>query len=135
MRNNEENTNSVAKSKDLNVLGGLLEACCYNPMTGFFRDGFCRTDAQDRGIHTVCVILTEDFLAFSKSAGNDLSTPIPAFGFEGLNPGDMWCLCASRWVEAYKAGRAPKVKLTATHAETLALVSLETLKKFAVDVL
>ncbi len=116
-----------------NVLGGELESCSLRPMTGFFRNGCCETGPQDLGLHTVCVVLTAEFLAFSKAAGNDLSTPIPEYGFAGLQPGDRWCLCAPRWKEALDAGAAPRVVLEATHEETLAIVTLGVLKDYAVD--
>ena len=103
----------------LNVLGDPLEACSLKPMTGFFRDGCCNTGAEDVGSHTVCAVMTAEFLAFSKSAGNDLSTPMPAFGFPGLKPGDRWCLCAPRWQEAFEEGHAPRVVLRATHRGAL----------------
>lgn len=106
-----------------NVLGEELEPCSYDPLTGWFRDGCCNTDAGDHGVHTVCAVLTEAFLEFSASVGNDLSTPRPEFGFVGLRPGDRWCLCASRWAEALEAGKAPPVILEATHARTLEWVS------------
>ncbi len=122
----------MKKFDSKNVFGEPLIACSTNPMTGFFRDGCCNTNHQDRGMHTVCVELTADFLSFSKSQGNDLSTPNPQFNFPGLKPGDNWCLCAPRWVEAYKAGAAPKVILKATHEETLAIVPLHILKEFEV---
>lgn len=117
----------------LNVLGGPLATCSTEPMTGFFRDGCCNTSPEDLGVHTVCVEMTAEFLAFSKSRGNDLSTPNPQFGFAGLKPGDRWCLCAARWAEALQAGAAPKVNLAATHEATLAVVTLEQLKQFAVE--
>lgn len=101
------------------MLGEELEPCSYDPLTGWFRDGCCNTDAGDHGVHTVCAVLTEEFLEFSASVGNDLSTPRPEFGFVGLRPGDRWCLCASRWAEALEAGKAPPVVLEATHARTL----------------
>jgi len=110
-----------------------LALCSDNPVTGFFRTGCCHTGPQDAGVHTVCVVMTAEFLAFSKAAGNDLSTPRKEFGFAGLKPGDRWCLCAARWKEAFDAGKAPKLVLSATHERTLRLVPLETLKKFAVD--
>ncbi|MEZ2249368.1 DUF2237 family protein [Microcoleus sp.] len=116
-----------------NVLGGKLETCCTSPMTGYYRDGKCNTGGGDYGAHTVCAQLTADFLQFSKSRGNDLITPVPAFNFPGLKPGDCWCLCASRWKEAMDAGVAPKVVLSATHALTLEYVSLEKLKQHAAD--
>ena len=115
----------------LNVWGRPLKSCSNSPKTGFFRDGFCKTCFEDRGIHTVCVQMTSDFLEFSKQQGNDLSTPIDEYGFKGLKSGDKWCLCASRWIDAYRQGRAPRVDLDATHEETLAMVPLEVLKKFS----
>lgn len=114
-----------------NVIGGNLEACCTSPMTGFYRDGFCRTGGQDFGSHVVCAEVTSEFLEFTKSHGNDLSTPVPDSNFPGLKPGDRWCLCASRWQEALDAGVAPPVVLSATHARALEMVSLDELKKHA----
>ena len=116
-----------------NVLGEALVECSSRPMTGFFRTGCCETDASDRGAHTVCVQVTAEFLAFSRRAGNDLSTPQPDFGFPGLKPGDRWCLCAARWREALEAGMAPAVVLRATHERTLDYVFLDDLKRFAID--
>ncbi|PSB05716.1 DUF2237 domain-containing protein [filamentous cyanobacterium Phorm 46] len=116
-----------------NVLGGKLETCCTSPMTGYYRDGKCNTGGGDFGAHTVCSQLTEEFLQFTKSNGNDLSTPVPEFNFPGLKPGDCWCLCASRWKEAMDAGCAPLVVLAATHALTLEYVSLDELKQHAAD--
>jgi uncharacterized protein (DUF2237 family) len=116
-----------------NVLGGPLEPCSLKPVTGFFRNGCCDTAAQDVGSHTVCVVLTAEFLAFTKSIGNDLSTPMPEHGFPGLKPGDRWCLCAPRWQEALDAGQAPRVALRATHAEALDHCTLEDLKRYAMD--
>ncbi|MEG4443678.1 DUF2237 domain-containing protein [Microcoleus sp. F4-D5] len=116
-----------------NVLGGKLETCCTSPMTGYYRDGKCNTGGGDFGVHTVCAQLTEEFLQFTKSNGNDLSTPVPEFNFPGLKPGDCWCLCASRWKEAMDAGCAPPVVLAATHALTLEYVSLDELKQHAAD--
>ncbi len=116
-----------------NVLGGKLENCCTSPMTGYYRDGKCNTGGGDFGAHTVCAQLTEEFLQFTKSNGNDLSTPVPEFNFPGLKPGDCWCLCASRWKEAMDAGCAPPVVLAATHALTLEYVSLDELKQHAAD--
>lgn len=116
-----------------NVLGEPLEVCCLAPMTGFYRDGACNTGPEDVGIHTVCAQMTEEFLAFSKRRGNDLTRPLPQAGFPGLKPGDRWCLCAGRWIEAYRAGAAPRVVLRATHEETLAMVDLATLKAYALD--
>lgn len=115
-----------------NVLGGPLACCCTAPMTGFYRDGFCRTGGGDYGVHVVCARVTEEFLAFTKARGNDLSTPLPP-AFPGLKPGDKWCLCASRWEEARRAGAAPPVVLAATHARALDFVSLADLKAAAVD--
>jgi len=121
----------MEKFESKNVFGEALADCSQDPVTGFFRDGCCNTSHQDQGMHTICVKLTEDFLEFSKSQGNDLSTPKPEFNFSGLNPGDSWCLCAPRWVEAYKQGVAPQVNLSATHEETLAIIPLELLKEYA----
>ena len=120
------------RDPDRNVLGGPLASCSLRPMTGFWRDGCCATGPMDVGRHTVCVVATAEFLAFSKQAGNDLSTPRPEFGFPGLKPGDQWCLCAARWVEAYEEGKAPRVVLEATHERTLEFVDLATLKRFAI---
>jgi uncharacterized protein (DUF2237 family) len=116
-----------------NVLGTTLEICSLQPRTGFFRDGCCNTGPEDVGSHTVCVEMTAAFLAFSKAAGNDLSTPRPEFGFDGLKPGDRWCLCAPRWQEAFEAGSAPRVVLRATEQSALDYCSLKDLKQFAVD--
>ncbi len=116
-----------------NVLGGTLELCSINPMTGFYRDGCCDTGREDIGSHTVCSIMTDAFLAFSKSRGNDLSAPIPELGFRGLKDGDRWCLCAPRWQEAFAAGQAPRVVLRATHARALDHCALADLKLLAVD--
>ncbi len=115
-----------------NVLGTSLVPCSTEPMTGYFRDGCCNTSADDQGAHTVCVETTEQFLAFSKDSGNDLSTPHPQFGFPGLQPGDRWCLCAARWVEAMEAGKAPRVVLESTHARTLEFVPLAMLQRYAI---
>ena len=117
----------------LNVLGEPLQSCCTDPMTGFYRSGSCETGPQDFGAHVVCAEVTADFLAFSKSRGNDLSTPQPDFGFPGLKPGDRWCLCAARWVEALEAGKAPPIKLTATHERVLDFISYDVLKQHALD--
>ena len=119
------------RAPSVNVLGGTLLPCSLNPVTGFFRDGCCNTGAEDVGLHTVCVVTTAAFLAFSKADGNDLSTPMPQYGFAGLVPGDRWCLCASRWKDAFDAGAAPQVVLEATHAATLRVVALADLKKHA----
>lgn len=115
----------------LNVLGSELQACCFEPMTGFYRDGFCHTGADDQGKHTVCVRVDERFLAFSALVGNDLSTPYPVYGFPGLKPGDQWCLCVERWVQAYEAGFAPAVVLEATHCAAAEWAPLEALKAHA----
>jgi uncharacterized protein (DUF2237 family) len=118
---------------DVNVVGGKLLPCSSAPLTGFYRNGCCSTGAEDIGSHTVCVILTAEFLAFSKSVGNDLSTPHPEYGYGGLDPGDRWCLCASRWLEAYEAGCAPEVLLGATHARALDVIPIELLTSRAVS--
>ena len=115
-----------------NVLGTDLQMCCSNPMTGFYRDGYCRTGLTDHGLHLVCAEMTEEFLAFSKQAGNDLSTPVPEYEFPGLVAGDRWCLCVERWKEALQAGQAPKVVLEATHMSTIEFVSIESLQDHAV---
>lgn len=114
-----------------NVLGGPLRPCSEDPVTGFFRDGTCNTCAEDFGSHTICVEVTDEFLAFSMSTGNDLSTPRPEFQFPGLNPGDRWCVCAARWLEAYKAGYAAPVALASTHEAALEIVPIEVLKEHA----
>jgi hypothetical protein len=116
-----------------NVLGGELRPCSNRPLTGFFRNGCCETSAEDIGMHTVCAVMTAEFLEFSARAGNDLTTPQPDFQFPGLQPGDHWCLCAPRWKEALDAGVAPPVVLEATHEETLAITPLGVLKDYAVD--
>jgi hypothetical protein len=113
-----------------NVLGTDLKCCCKKPLTGFYRDGYCRTGAEDRGLHTVCAVMTDDFLQFSKACGNDLLTPVPDWGFSGLRAGDKWCLCVTRWKEAFDAGWAPDVVLEATHMSALEFVELEDLKRF-----
>jgi uncharacterized protein len=115
----------------LNVLGGELQPCSLRPRTGYFRNGCCETGPDDTGLHTVCAVMTAEFLAFSQSIGNDLTTPQPLMGFPGLKPGDRWCLCAPRWKEALDAGAAPPVVLEATHEETLAITSLGILKDHA----
>jgi uncharacterized protein (DUF2237 family) len=114
-----------------NIFGEELMTCSENPLTGYFRDGCCRTDEHDLGSHTVCAVVTEDFLQFSLMRGNDLITPRPEYRFPGLKPGDRWCLCASRWLEAYNFGVAPMVILEATHEKTLEFVPLQELIKFA----
>ena len=116
-----------------NVLGGELESCCTSPMTGYYRDGHCSTDDSDQGSHTVCARMTEEFLAFSKRTGNDLSTPHPEFGFPGLKPGDKWCVCVARWEDAFLAGVAPRIVLAATHERALDVVALDELKAHALD--
>ena len=116
-----------------NVLGGPLQTCSDQPLTGFYRDGCCNVGEDDLGVHSTCVRVTAEFLQFSKSRGNDLSTPRPEFDFPGLQPGDRWCLCAARWVEAYKAGAAPRLVLAATHEAMLEFAPLEILKSHAID--
>ncbi|HAH08614.1 MAG TPA: DUF2237 domain-containing protein [Alphaproteobacteria bacterium] len=116
-----------------NVLGGALALCSAAPRTGFYRDGCCHTGPDDQGVHTVCAVMTEAFLSFSKARGNDLSTPRPEYDFPGLKPGDRWCLCAARWREALLANAAPKVILAATNARTLGIVELDDLKAHAAD--
>jgi len=115
----------------LNVFGEPLETCSEDPLTGFYRNGCCETGKDDIGTHTVCAIVTKEFLEFSKSVGNDLSTPIPAYQFPGLKPGDRWCLCASRWKQAYDAGVAPEIIPEASHEKTLEYIPLEEFLKFA----
>jgi uncharacterized protein (DUF2237 family) len=116
-----------------NVLGGTLAPCSLRPLTGFFRNGACDTCPEDFGSHTVCAVMTAGFLAFSRSRGNDLATPRPEYGFDGLVPGDRWCLCAPRWAEALAAGQAPRVVLRATHEGALRYCDLGDLKRFAID--
>jgi uncharacterized protein (DUF2237 family) len=113
-----------------NVIGGRLKACCFEPRTGFYRDGLCRTGPEDTGTHVVCAVMTEEFLRFTRSRGNDLSTPLPYFNFPGLKPGDRWCLCASRWREAYKEGVAPPVILEATHEKAIEMLEFEWLLEY-----
>ena len=120
-------------NESINVFGEPLGDCSLDPVTGFFRNGCCDTSDQDVGSHTVCSIMTEEFLAYSASVGNDLSTPMPEAGFAGLNPGDQWCLCAPRWQQAFEANAAPKVLLSSTHMGALEYCQLDDLKKFAVD--
>lgn len=115
-----------------NIFGSDLITCSESPKTGFYRDGDCNTGPQDKGVHTVCAVMSDEFLEFSRSRGNDLITPRPQWNFPGLKAGDRWCLCAQRWLEAYKAGKAPKVKLEATHEKTLEIVKMDTLLEFAV---
>ncbi|WP_299049768.1 DUF2237 domain-containing protein [uncultured Polaribacter sp.] len=115
---------------ELNVLNTPLQCCCSSPATGYFRDGFCRTTKTDYGTHTVCAIVTKEFLEYSASKGNDLTTPIPHWNFPGLQPDDKWCLCISRWLEAEKAGKAPYIILEATHIKSLQYTSLKVLKQY-----
>lgn len=119
--------------KGVNVFGEPLKTCSSDPLTGFFRDGCCNTDDQDIGMHTVCAVMTDEFLAFSKERGNDLSTPRPQWNFPGLKNGDRWCLCARRWLEAWKAEQAPLVDLEATHEEVLKVIGIDTLIQHAVQ--
>ena len=121
--------------ESLNVLGGELRACCFDPLTGYYRDGSCRTGDEDPGTHVVCARMTLEFLNFSVERGNDLVTPRPQWRFRGLKPGDRWCLCVLRWKEAYEAGCAPPVVLAATHERALDYVPLEALKRHALDVI
>lgn len=121
------------REASVNVLGGTLESCSTAPVTGFFRNGCCDTGPADRGLHTVCAVMTAEFLAMSKYLGNDLSTPRPEFGFAGLKPGDRWCLCAARFLQAHEEGAAPQLRLAATHRRTLDIVPLEILRRYASD--
>tara|TARA_B100001175_G_scaffold274713_1_gene249148 strand:- start:122 stop:499 length:378 start_codon:yes stop_codon:yes gene_type:complete len=125
----------MSEEDQLNIFNEPLEACSFDPVTGFFRSGCCETSEQDTGSHTVCAIMTEEFLQFSKSKGNDLSTPVPAFDFPGLNSGDRWCLCAARWLEAYEANSAPSIIAKATHIRALEIIPMEVIKEFALDIL
>jgi uncharacterized protein (DUF2237 family) len=120
----------MVKNNELNVLGTALEACCDSPPTGYFRDGFCRTIQEDAGTHILCAVVTEDFLDYTKSRGNDLSTPMPEWSFPGLKAGSKWCLCITRWLEAEQAGKAPFVVLEATHKKALEYTSLALLQKY-----
>ena len=124
---------NLAMAPSRNVLGGRLDTCSMDPLTGFFRDGCCNTGPMDSGAHTVCAVMTLEFLAHSKYLGNDLTTPRPEFRFPGLVPGDRWCLCATRFLEAHEEGVAPNVLLAATHERTLEAVPLEVLERYAVD--
>ena len=124
---------STTMASSLNVFGEKLIPCNEAPMTGYFRDGCCNTSEQDAGSHTICASVTAEFLTFSKSEGNDLSTPRPEFGFVGLRPGDSWCLCAARWLTAYKNDAAPHIHLMRTHQLALEIVPMETMKAFAAD--
>ena len=123
----------MEKYNSINVFGKNLVTCCNNPKTGFFRNGFCDTCKEDLGIHTVCILATKEFLEFSKSVGNDLSTPKKEFHFHGVKPGDRWCLCAVRWNEAYISGKAPPVFLESTHIETIKIVEFNILQQYAVN--
>ena len=118
---------------DKNVIGEDLNACGYDPVTGFYRNGYCQTGIEDRGIHVVCAIVTQEFLEYSRTKGNDLISPRPEFNFPGLKDGDRWCLCAARWYQAYKADVAPPVLLSATHEKGGEIIPIEILKKFAKD--
>lgn len=123
----------MERDPDTNVVGGKLLECSADPLTGFFRDGCCATGPEDVGSHTVCAVATEEFLAFSKQAGNDLSTPRPEWGFAGVRAGERWCVCAARWLEAHRAGVAPPVHLAATHERALEVVPIELLLEAAVE--
>ena len=123
---------AVEIDASVNVLGEELAPCSMDPVTGFFRNGCCDTCDQDQGSHTVCVVMTSAFLQFSRSVGNDLSTPMPQYGFNGLKPGDQWCLCAARFLQAYQAGKAPRVHLRSTHRRALEIVPMEVLREMSV---
>jgi uncharacterized protein len=123
----------LEKDPSFNVLGSTLQSCSLAPMTGYFRNGACDTCVQDAGSHTVCAVMTDEFLAFSKYVGNDLSTPNPAYGFAGLKAGDGWCLCANRFLQAHDEGCAPQVKLLATHVRALDIVPIDVLRQYGVD--
>lgn len=123
----------IAPEESINVLGSTLSPCSNEPLTGFFRDGHCNTCAADEGSHTVCAVMTAEFLAYSKYVGNDLSTPRPEFNFAGLKPGDQWCLCAGRFLQAHEEGCAPRVNLAATHRRALEIVPLDVLGAYALD--
>ena len=124
---------TIRAYKSLNVLGGPLESCSQDPVTGFFRNGSCDSCQEDRGSHTVCAVMTEEFLAWSKYVGNDLSTPVREYGFPGLSGGDQWCLCAGRFLQAYRDGEAPRIRLASTHQRALDIVPIEYLKRCAID--
>jgi len=128
----ENDTMQKQTTQSKNVLGTELKPCCYDPMTGFYRDGFCETGPTDYGTHVVCARMTEEFLTYTKGRGNDLSTPMPMYNFPGLKPGDQWCLCVSRWKEAMLAGFPPPVILESTHEKALQVVTLEELRQFEV---
>lgn len=123
----------MAEDKAKNILGGELESCCTDPMTGFLRDGYCNTNQMDQGTHVVCAIITDEFLAFTKSRGNDLITPRPEYQFPGLKAGDGWCLCALRWKEAFAAGVAPPIKPASTHEKVLEFVNRKDLEKYYIQ--
>lgn len=123
----------IKAAPSINVLGEPLEPCSSDPVTGFFRNGACDTCDEDQGSHTVCAVMTADFLIFSRSVGNDLSTPRPEFGFEGLGPGDQWCLCAMRFLQASQAGRAPRIRLRSTHRRALEIVPIDILREYSVE--
>jgi hypothetical protein len=123
----------MERDESINVFGEPIESCSEDPLTGFFRDGCCNTSDHDLGSHTVCVQLSQEFLEYSRFRGNDLSTPRPEFGFPGLKPGQRWCLCAQRWLEAYEHKMAPKVYLRRTHIRALEVITLEKLKSYAID--
>ena len=133
LRDDRDSGGGPPRRTSRNVLGEPLQLCSIKPITGFYRNGCCDTGTRDVGSHTVCVVMTAEFLNFSKSRGNDLSTPLPEFGFPGLKPGDRWCLCAPRWQEAFEANQAPRVVLRATHEGALTYCSLADLKRFAMD--
>jgi uncharacterized protein len=123
----------MSEQQQKNVFGEPIASCSQSPVTGFYRNGCCDTGPEDVGSHTVCAIMTDEFLTYTKSAGNDLSTPVPAYGFPGLKAGDRWCLCAARWKQAFDAGAAPRVVLAATNEAALEIVALEDLKRYAID--
>lgn len=124
---------SAVKNMAKNILGTDLQLCCSDPVTGFFRDGYCNTNQMDQGTHVICAVVTEAFLAFTKSRGNNLTTPRPEHQFPGLKPGDGWCLCALRWREAFEAGVAPSIKARSTHERALEFVPIEILERFRTD--
>lgn len=125
--------NGHTQTDQVNVLGDKLETCCTSPMTGWYRTGCCEVGGDDTGVHAVCAVMTDEFLAFSASVGNDLSTPAPQYGFPGLKAGDQWCLCASRWQEAYEAGRAPQVRLRSTNIVATEFCDVDALRRHAID--
>jgi hypothetical protein len=128
-----ECADTLPTMRQLNVLGEELQACSSDPITGYYRTGCCENRGDDPGMHVVCAVMTDDFLAYSMSVGNDLSTPMPQYGFAGLRQGDQWCLCAARWQQAFEAGKAPKVRLSATHLSALEYSTLADLRSHAVD--